>query len=123
MRDSLSLSYCGKLYVRFAIATDVLAAGVALGYAGEWEGLREYLKSSYRASELGQVRTFFQTEKTMRGFCQLKAVFLTPCLLLLLFLWNFVCVYLCDYVRVAIGGRDYARLHPMRSLRRSSGGV
>jgi len=38
--------------------TDVLAAGVALGHAGEWEGMREYLKSSYRASELGQVRWF-----------------------------------------------------------------
>jgi hypothetical protein len=35
---------------------DILAAGVALGHAGEWEALRGYLKSSYKASQLGQVR-------------------------------------------------------------------
>ena len=35
--------------------TDVLSAGVALGHAGEWDALRDYLKSSYKASRLGQV--------------------------------------------------------------------
>jgi hypothetical protein len=35
---------------------DVLAAGTALGHAGEWESLRNYLQSSYRSFELGQVR-------------------------------------------------------------------
>jgi hypothetical protein len=39
---------------------DVLAAGVALGHAGEWEALRNYLKSSYKSSQLGQVRCCFR---------------------------------------------------------------
>jgi hypothetical protein len=38
---------------------DVLAAGVALGHAGEWEALCDYLKSSYNASRLGQVRCLY----------------------------------------------------------------
>ena len=42
------------LLLLLLLTIDVLAAGEALGHAGEWEGLREYLQSSYRASELGQ---------------------------------------------------------------------
>lgn len=44
------------LYCTFP--TDVLSAGVALGHAGEWDALRDYLKSSYKASQLGQVSHF-----------------------------------------------------------------
>ena len=39
--------------------SDVLSAGVALGHAGEWEAMRDYLKSSYKASQLGQVSAVF----------------------------------------------------------------
>jgi hypothetical protein len=35
----------------------VLAAGTALGRAGEYEALLEYLKNSYNSSNLGQVGT------------------------------------------------------------------
>jgi hypothetical protein len=34
---------------------DILAAGTALGRAGEWEAFVKYLKTSYNASQLGQV--------------------------------------------------------------------
>jgi hypothetical protein len=34
---------------------DVLSAGAVLGHSGEWDALRDYLKSSYKASQLGQV--------------------------------------------------------------------
>jgi hypothetical protein len=34
----------------------ILAAGTALGKAGEWESAMEYLKNSYATSQLGQVR-------------------------------------------------------------------
>jgi hypothetical protein len=38
----------------FVLFKDVLAAGTALGHAGEWESAMEYLKISYSASQLGQ---------------------------------------------------------------------
>lgn len=34
---------------------DVLAAGTAIGYAGEWQAFIKYLQTSYRAADLGQV--------------------------------------------------------------------
>jgi hypothetical protein len=38
------------------IFSDIFAAGTALGHAGEWESFLDYLKSSYNARDLGQVR-------------------------------------------------------------------
>ena len=38
-------------------SADFLAAGTAIGYAGEWEAFVDYLKTSYNGSQLGHVRT------------------------------------------------------------------
>lgn len=35
---------------------DVLAGGTAVGYAGEWEQLMEYMKTSFFADSFGKVR-------------------------------------------------------------------
>ena len=37
---------------------DVLAAGTALGYVGEWEQSIAYLDATYNSMSLGQVRGF-----------------------------------------------------------------
>jgi hypothetical protein len=34
---------------------DILAAGTAIGMAGEWEGMKRYLSDSYNAGSFGQV--------------------------------------------------------------------
>lgn len=43
--------YCQTIYM----CPDVLAAGTALGHAGEWKSALEYLETSFAASQLGQV--------------------------------------------------------------------
>ena len=37
------------------VHVDVMAAGRALGYAGEWEGMLRYVENSANAQTLGQV--------------------------------------------------------------------
>ena len=36
---------------------DIITAGSALGYAGEWEAFQNYRKTSCNASDFGQVRS------------------------------------------------------------------
>ena len=107
------------------INADVLAAGEALGHAGEWEGLRDYLKSSYRASELGQVRWLcFQHvfKISIHSSCMgrmkvhLKIIFLES------LDWSLrSCGYIVTLAGSDLGCRHNARLHPLRLSRRSPG--
>jgi hypothetical protein len=57
---NLLLSICAKKTVshtRFAyVRIDTLAAGTAIGHLGEWKQFVDYLKTSYNAGQLGQVR-------------------------------------------------------------------
>jgi hypothetical protein len=89
--------------------TDILAAGVALGHAGEWEALRGYLKSSYKASQLGQVRHDTRTKCPVHFTC--SRVIKHSCMDLLVI-----------FATAARGGHD-ARVRPVSSIRRSTGTV